>query len=61
MNRRSLLTRRIDLILTREEPRTVRRALIGEVAADRLGPPGRSLWPTDHTSVAAGIRFLSSQ
>jgi hypothetical protein len=58
LNRRSLLTRRIDLILTREEPRTVKDArLIGEVAADRLGPPGRSLWPTDHTSVAAGIRF----
>jgi len=58
MNRASLLTRRIDLILTREEPRTVKDArLIGEVAADRLGPPGRSLWPTDHTSVAAGIRF----
>jgi hypothetical protein len=58
MNRASMLTRRIDLILTREEPRTVKDArLIGEVAADRLGPPGRSLWPTDHTSVAAGIGF----
>jgi len=58
MNRESMLTRRIDLILTREEPRKVKDArLIGEVAADRLGPPGRSLWPTDHTSVAAGIGF----
>lgn len=58
MNRASMLTRRIDLILTREEPRTVKDArLIGEVAADRLGPPGRSLWPTDHASVAAGVRF----
>jgi endonuclease/exonuclease/phosphatase family metal-dependent hydrolase len=58
MNRASMLTRRIDLILTREEPRTVKDArLIGEVAADRLGPPGRSLWPTDHASVAAGIRY----
>jgi hypothetical protein len=58
MNRSSMLTRRIDLILTREEPRTVKDArLIGEVAADRLGPPGRSLWPTDHASVAAGVRF----
>jgi hypothetical protein len=58
MNRSSMLTRRIDLILTREEPRTVQDArLIGEIAADRLGPPGRSLWPTDHTSVAAGVRF----
>jgi hypothetical protein len=58
MNRASMLTRRIDLILTREEPRTVKDArLIGEVAADRLGPPGRSLWTTDHASVAAGVRF----
>jgi hypothetical protein len=58
MNRESMLTRRVDLIFAREEPRTVRDArLIGAVAADRLGPPGRSLWPTDHASVAAGIRF----
>jgi hypothetical protein len=58
MNRESMLTRRIDLILTREQPRTVKDArLIGEVAADRLGPPKRSLWPTDHASVAAGIGF----
>ena len=58
MNRESMMTRRIDLIFTREEPRTVKDArLIGEVAADRLGPPGRSLWPTDHASLAAGIGF----
>ena len=45
-------------VFTREEPRAVKDArLIGEVAADRLGPPGRSLWPTDHASVAAGIRY----
>jgi hypothetical protein len=57
-NRVSMLARRIDLILTREQPRVVKNArLIGEVAADRLGPPGRSLWPTDHASVAAGIGF----
>ncbi|MCU0975597.1 MAG: endonuclease/exonuclease/phosphatase family protein [Steroidobacteraceae bacterium] len=58
VNRTTMLTRRIDLIFTREEPRKVKDArLIGEVAADRLGPPGRSLWPTDHASVAAGIGF----
>jgi hypothetical protein len=58
LNRESMLTRRIDLIFTREEPRTVKDArLIGAVAADRLAPPGRGLWPTDHASVAAGIRF----
>ncbi len=54
MNRASMLSRRIDLILTREMPRIVKDArVVGEVAADRLGPPGRSLWPTDHASVAA--------
>ena len=58
MNRESMMTRRIDLIFTREDPRTVKDArLIGEVAADRLGPPGRSLWPTDHASLAASIGF----
>jgi hypothetical protein len=58
MNRESMMTRRIDLMFTRDEPRLVKDArLIGEVAADRLGPPGRSLWPTDHASVAAGIGF----
>jgi hypothetical protein len=58
LNRQSMLTRRIDLILSREQPLRVKDArLIGEVAADRLGPPGRSLWPTDHASVAAGVKF----
>ena len=58
MNRESMMTRRIDLILTREEPRKVKDArLIGTGASYRLGPPGRSLWPTDHASVAAGIGF----
>ena len=58
MNRESMLTRRIDLMFSREVPRTVKDArLIGAVAADRLRPPGRGLWPTDHASVAAGIRF----
>jgi Endonuclease/Exonuclease/phosphatase family len=57
-NRASLLTRRIDLILSREMPRAVKDArLIGAVAADRLAPPGKGLWPSDHASVAAGLRY----
>ncbi|NJD32363.1 MAG: hypothetical protein FIB04_10800 [Gammaproteobacteria bacterium] len=57
-NRVSLLTRRIDLIFTREMPSAVKSArLIGEVAADRLSPPGLGLWPSDHASVAAGLRY----
>jgi endonuclease/exonuclease/phosphatase family metal-dependent hydrolase len=57
-NRASMLTRRIDLILSREMPTAVKDArLIGAVAADRLAPPGRGLWPSDHASVAAGLRY----
>jgi len=57
-NRPSMLTRRVDLIFTREMPRTVKDArLIGTVAAFLLGPPGRSLWPTDHASVAAWWQY----
>ena len=57
-NRVSVLVRRIDLILTREVPPRVKDArVIGEVAADRLSPPGRGLWPSDHASVAAGLQY----
>ena len=58
LNRVSILNRRIDLILTQDLPRTVKGArLIGEVAADRLAPPGLGLWPSDHSSVAAGLQY----
>ena len=57
-NRVSVLGRRVDLILTREMPRKVKDArLIGEVAADRLMPHGRGLWPSDHASVAAKLGY----
>ena len=57
-NRVSALTRRVDLILARERPFNVKEArLIGEVAADRLAPPGLGLWPSDHASVAAGMQY----
>jgi hypothetical protein len=57
-NRASLLNQRIDLILTRELPRTVQEVrLLGEVAADRTRPPGRGLWPSDHASVAGRLQY----
>jgi endonuclease/exonuclease/phosphatase family metal-dependent hydrolase len=57
-NRASVLSRRIDLIFSREMPRAVKDArLIGAVASDRLTPPGKGLWPSDHASVAAGLRY----
>lgn len=57
-NRASVLARRVDLVLSRELPAAVKDArLIGAVAADRLAPPGRGLWPSDHATVAVGLRY----
>ncbi len=57
-NQQSLLTRRIDLVLSRELPRVVKNArLLGEVTADKTWPPGRGLWPSDHASVAARLQY----
>jgi len=57
-NQRSLLTRRIDLILSWEMPRKVKEArLLGDVTADKTRPPGRGLWPSDHASVAARLQY----
>jgi len=58
LNRVSMLDRRIDLIFTQQMPEVVKDArLIGEVAADRLAPPGLGRWPSDHASVAAGLQY----
>jgi len=57
-NHKSLLTRRIDLILSREMPRKVKDArLLGDVMADKTWPPGRGLWPSDHAAVAADLQY----
>jgi len=57
-NQQTLLTRRIDLILSREMPRKVKDArLLGDVTADKTWPPGRGLWPSDHASVAALLQY----
>jgi len=58
LNRESILYRRVDLIFTQQMPMKVKDVrLIGEVAADRLAPPGLGLWPSDHSSVAAGLQY----
>jgi hypothetical protein len=58
LNRESILNRRVDLIFTQQMPVKVKDVrLIGEVAADRLAPPGLGLWPSDHSSVAAGLQY----
>jgi Endonuclease/Exonuclease/phosphatase family len=57
-NQQSLLTRRIDLVLSREMPRKVKDArLLGEVTSDKTWPPGRGLWPSDHAAVASRLQY----
>ena len=58
LNRVSILNRRVDLIFTQQMPRKVKDVrLIGEVAADALRRPAAGLWPSDHSSVAAGLQY----
>jgi endonuclease/exonuclease/phosphatase family metal-dependent hydrolase len=59
-NGRSLLTRRIDLVLFADGTAGVRGIeRLGEAPADRTPPrAGRPrLWPSDHAGVAAALRF----
>jgi hypothetical protein len=57
-NRRSLLTRRIDIIFSLEKPARVRDArVLGDGVADKTWPPGLGLWPSDHASVAARLAY----
>jgi len=54
----SILSRRIDLILSGQVPDHVGDAgLIGADSHDRIGPPGRRVWPSDHAAVAAELEF----
>lgn len=57
-NHQSSLYERIDIIFSKDEPTTVRDArLLGESVADKTAPQGWGVWPSDHASVAARIRY----
>jgi hypothetical protein len=57
-NRGSVLSERIDIIFSLDTPREVRDArLLGVSVADKTWPPGFGLWPSDHASVAAKLRY----
>ena len=58
LNRKSDLYERVDLIFSLESEIKVQDArLLGEVATDKTMPKGLGLWPSDHASVAARIRY----
>lgn len=57
-NRKSALYERIDIIFSLAEPAKVLDArLLGESVADKTAPRGWGVWPSDHASVAARIRY----
>jgi endonuclease/exonuclease/phosphatase family metal-dependent hydrolase len=57
-NRRSNLYERIDLIFSLMPPKQVKHArLLGDSIASKTRPPGLRLWPSDHASVAARLRY----
>jgi endonuclease/exonuclease/phosphatase family metal-dependent hydrolase len=57
-NHRSMLYERVDLILALTPPRKAFNVrLLGESVADKTWPPGLGLWPSDHASVAARLRY----
>ena len=57
-NHRSAHYERIDVIFSLAAPQKVLDArLLGESVADKTGPPGLGLWPSDHASVAARLKY----
>lgn len=57
-NTPSTLSQRIDHVFLREMPARVKQArTLGATVNDRLSPPGRGLWPSDHAAVAADLDY----
>ena len=56
-NRCSDLYERIDLISASDTPRVRDARLLGESIGDKTRPKGHGLWPSDHASVAATLRY----
>jgi len=59
LNRRSELSERIDMIFSLTPPsRVLDMKLLGITMGDKTRPPGiDGLWPSDHVSVAAKLKF----
>jgi hypothetical protein len=57
-NQQSILGERIDVIFSFEVPNSVKKArVLGTKIPDKTPPPGIGLWPSDHGSVAAELRY----
>jgi hypothetical protein len=57
-NHQSVLDERVDVIFSVDVPNRVKKArVLGARVSDKTPPPGQGLWPSDHGSVAADLRF----
>jgi len=57
-NHRSSLYERVDLILALTPPgKALEVRLLGESIADKTSPAALGVWPSDHASVAARLRY----
>ena len=57
-NHKSALSERIDMIFSLAPPAQVRQArVLGDSVSEKTWPPGLGLWPSDHGSVAAKLRY----
>jgi len=56
-NRRSDLYERIDLIWASGTPKVRDARLLGESIGDKTLPKGQGLWPSDHATVGATLRY----
>jgi endonuclease/exonuclease/phosphatase family metal-dependent hydrolase len=57
-NTPSLLSQRVDHLFLGAMPWRVKQVrTLGATVSDRLAPPGRGLWPSDHAAVAADLEY----
>jgi len=57
-NRRSVLYERVDMIFSLDIPKKVKKVrVVGATISNKTRPPGLGLWPSDHASVTAELRF----
>jgi hypothetical protein len=57
-NQKSEHWQRIDMLFAQWPPDRAKKVrVMGSKVSDRIPPPGRGLWPSDHGAVAAGLEY----
>jgi hypothetical protein len=57
-NKKSILYERVDMIFSLDIPKKVKKVrVVGATISNKTRPSGLGLWPSDHASVTAELRF----